>query len=292
VSFVTSIATGIVTVALMDQAPASIPQTIQRVVERTVEKITPVINNKPGVVSKETTVVVKEDDLITASIEKNGQSLVRLRRESGTSLSEGEEAATFIGLGVLLPGDVIATDASILSSSGNYTALFVNGNRATLKRLETPKGVATALLGFTSLQETSSTTRGLLAPHPVTFADTSALKLGQSVISLSGRERNTVAVGILSSLEYGAPQTRTGEKKAPTDQKTPTGGLAALATTISPGDISPGSPLVNIFGELLGVSVKDGSSGVIFIPANLIAEELVAATSKTTTPATTGTPAQ
>lgn len=293
VSFVTSIATGIVTVALVDQAPASIPQTIQRVVERTVEKITPVINNKPGAVSKETTVVVKEDDLITASIEKNGQSLVRLRRENDASGIEGEgTTTTFVGLGVLLPGDVIATDPSLLSASGNYTALFANGATAVLKRLETPKGAATALFSFASLEETSSTTHAFLAPRPVTFADTSALKLGQSVISLSGRERNAVAIGILSSLEYGAPKSGKGEKKAGTEQKTPTGVLAALATTISPGDISPGNPLVNIFGELVGLSVKDGSSGMVFIPGNFIADELAAVASKTTAPATAGTPAQ
>ena len=292
VSFVTSIATGIVTVALMDQAPTSIQQTIQRVVERTVEKITPAMNSKPGSVSKETTVVVKEDDLITASIEKNGQSLVRLRRESDASSGEGEGTTMFVGLGVLLPGDVIATDASLLSSSGGYTALFANGSTALLKRLETPKGSATALFGFTSLEGTSSTTHAFLAPHPATFADTSALKLGQSVISLSGRERNAVAIGILSSLEYVAPQSVKGEKKAGATEKSTAGALAALATTISSADSSPGSPLFNIFGELVGLSVKDADSGLIFIPANLIADELAAAASKTSIPPAPAAPAQ
>ena len=56
-SFITSIATGIVTVTLMQQAPASITVPINRVVRETVEKIVPV----PG---KETiqTVVIKEEE--------------------------------------------------------------------------------------------------------------------------------------------------------------------------------------------------------------------------------------
>jgi len=80
VSFVTSIATGIVTVTLMDQAPPAITQTINRVVERTVEKVVPDKSQGANVITKEVTVVVKEDDLITDSIEKNSKSVVRIKK--------------------------------------------------------------------------------------------------------------------------------------------------------------------------------------------------------------------
>ena len=68
VSFVTSIATGIVTVSLMDQAPPAIAQTVNRIVERTVEKAVPLGQAASTVVTTEKTVVVKESDLIVQAV--------------------------------------------------------------------------------------------------------------------------------------------------------------------------------------------------------------------------------
>ena len=68
VSFVTSIATGIITVTLMNQVPPAVTQTLNRVVERTVERVVPDKSQGASVITKEVTIVVKEDDLITDSI--------------------------------------------------------------------------------------------------------------------------------------------------------------------------------------------------------------------------------
>ena len=71
VSFVTSIATGIVTVSLMGQAPPSIAQSVNRIVERTVEKVIPAGQTASTVITREKTVVVKESDLISEAVERS-----------------------------------------------------------------------------------------------------------------------------------------------------------------------------------------------------------------------------
>lgn len=48
ITFVVSIATGIVTVSLMNQAPKAIPQTINNVIQRTIEKVTTVTEPSPS----------------------------------------------------------------------------------------------------------------------------------------------------------------------------------------------------------------------------------------------------
>jgi hypothetical protein len=48
VSFVASMATGIVVVTLMQQSPEPVAQTITKVIERTIEKVTPTFVDKPG----------------------------------------------------------------------------------------------------------------------------------------------------------------------------------------------------------------------------------------------------
>src|SRR4051812_22400263 len=76
VSFVTSIATGIVTVSLMNQAPPSISRTINQIVERTVETVA--APSLPAAVATEHTVVVKEDDLTAQSIAGVQKAMIRI----------------------------------------------------------------------------------------------------------------------------------------------------------------------------------------------------------------------
>src|SRR6185295_7245035 len=76
-SFVTSIATGITTVTLMQQAPDSITVPVNRVIRQTVEKIQQV----EGKTTMQT-VVVKEEDLVVDAISKNQSAVFALSKGS------------------------------------------------------------------------------------------------------------------------------------------------------------------------------------------------------------------
>src|SRR3990167_7793476 len=82
-SFITSIATGITTVTLMQQAPSSVTIPINRVVRETVEKIVPV----PGKNTVQT-IVIKEEDLVVDAIAKNKSAVFTITKEKQDLLED------------------------------------------------------------------------------------------------------------------------------------------------------------------------------------------------------------
>ncbi len=107
-SFVTSIATGITTVTLMQQAPASVTVPINRVVRETVEKIVPAP-------SKNTvqTIVVKEEDLVVDAIAKNKSALFTITKEAQDVDGKSIEVDAGLGFAISKEGLIVA-DGSLV----------------------------------------------------------------------------------------------------------------------------------------------------------------------------------
>ena len=113
-SFVTSIATGITTVTLMQQAPSSVTVPINRIVRQTVEKIVPA-EGKPTV----QTVVIKEEDLVVDAIAKNQSAIFSITKEIKDT--NGQTIETSAGQGFVASTDgIIVADASLVFESGVY----------------------------------------------------------------------------------------------------------------------------------------------------------------------------
>jgi len=251
VSFVTSIATGIVTVTLLDQAPPEITQTINRVVERTVEKITPEIGSQAAA-AKEVTVVVKDEDLITDSIEKNKGTLVRIL---ATPENLPEVSPDVVALGTVIDKEGhAAVPRSIFAEGMRYSAVLASGNEVSFKILNLSSTSSVALLEFAKIDSSQSA---------LTFPKSVSLKLGQTVIAISGLTRTAVAIGIVSGLEMGEGKDATSTV------------VSMIDTNINPRDALPGSPLLNIFGEAIGIrAVSLPETGTAYIPITIVLQEM------------------
>ncbi|MBP9668899.1 MAG: serine protease [Candidatus Pacebacteria bacterium] len=182
VSFVTSIATGIVTVSLMDQAPPVIPQTINRVVERTVERVVPQeAQTATTVITQEKTVTVKETDLIAQAVARVRASVVRLHE-----YSEGV-AGPFLSRAIVVADGYLVAQASGLTIGSLY-GVPLGDQVATAKVL--------AIDGARNLALLEADTKILT---PAAFG-TSQVTLGQSVVAISGISGVKVASGIITAL--------------------------------------------------------------------------------------------
>lgn len=233
VSFVTSIATGIMTTSLLQQAPVEVTKTINQVVERTIQTVTPSGGILPT--REVTTVVVKEEDQILSAISKNSKSIVRVNERTGL----GEEF--FYGIGVVVSSEgLIATVRSPIHYDSAYFGIDSDGNSFTLVPIL--PGRESNFITFKVKPEDSKkiniTQASFSAPDPL---------LGQSIISVGGSRVNAVSVGRIVSLNI----------KDSTVGTTTTKYLSSIETDISPTkDIVSGSPLFNLSGDIVGIQAN------------------------------------
>lgn len=264
VSFVTSIATGIVTVALMDQAPAGVTQTINRVVERTIEKVVtpPTSGNTAAVVTRET-VVVKEDDKIVESVDKNKDSVVRIYTNT-----RDPDDRIFIGLGTIISAQgLVATGDVFADLQGKYI-ISTNDNKFYPVQI-LPKRQNGQVYFLKVIKEDGDTTTFI----PVSFADSNSLKLGQTIIAWGGNARNSVSTGIISSLidVQGKLSEATTTNATST---TPSREIIGINTNTNLLDSISGGPLLNLYGEIVGIRISPNiSSQYNFLPANILKQE-------------------
>ncbi len=111
VCFVVSIATGIVTVSLMQQVPKSVPQTINRVIERTINNVT-----STPVDNKEDTTIVADSNAVVEIYMPNDPSIVGADRVA-------------LGTGVIISDvGLVLVENSILGSSGTVYQIMLEKN--------------------------------------------------------------------------------------------------------------------------------------------------------------------
>ncbi len=224
VSFVTSIATGIVTVSLMSQVPTSVTRTINQIVERTVQTVAP---SKEGaaVATIEKTVVVKDDDLTAQSIASVQKSIIRV-------FAKGSDDLLARGVIVDSKGGALTDRAALNASAAvSFEALLPNGKRVPLT-ISNANAKATTSLVLVDLAVGTSTSLSAAS-----FADVSKLHLGQSVMRIGGKGQDTVGGGVIASLPD------------PTDKN------AVIEASVPSS--TAGSVLITLFGEIVGITTAE-----------------------------------
>lgn len=175
-SFITSIATGITTVTLMQQAPASFTVPVNRVIQQTVEKIQQV-EGKTTV----QTVVVKEEDLVVDALEKNKSAVFSITR-NGQDL-EGNSIEVSAGRGFAVSRDgIIAADALLVPSDRVYYATGGGGKfKADFLSVDEAGGFS-----FLKIGEAVSGTDKFILTVP-TSGDLGKMKTGQKILVLGSK---------------------------------------------------------------------------------------------------------
>lgn len=225
VSFVTSIATGITTVALLEQVPPTITSSVSRVIQNTVEKTIETGGGKQ-------TVVVKEDDLIVDAIAENQKSLVLIRENVGGT--PGVALAT---------GFVVSKDGLVVTDSARiwgYTQFAISVGTETY-----PAEVAVydpAGFAVLRIKQAVDTLGGFKSFVPVTFA-ASAVRPGQTIIAAGLTEAATlrIAKGIVTRADQAEPFT----------------------VSFSSGVPTAGSILIDTGGEATGIALGAGETRVV-----------------------------
>ena len=267
-SFVAAIATGIVTVTLLDQAPPGITQTINRVVEKTIERVVPDVRVKE--------VAPREEQAVASAIAGALPSLVAVYAFDESDIARGEQqlgpalattsasgessmvsdlsaavasttlqtasvhdagtpAGSLRGSGfVVSDRGVVATSNQILDGLGSKLLLvFDSGLRVSAHRIVHDEVSGVALL----LIEKPHASLPLVPLHLAT----DGVGLGKTVIVPTlGSGLNTVTLGIISGYRGATAST-----------------TALIQTTILAGRTAIGGPLLDTRGNVLGVIVDE-----------------------------------
>ncbi len=236
VSFITSIATGIVTISLVDQAPPAITQSVSRVIRETVQNAVPaVISQTAGVVQLKPKDSAAQTPDLPQVISDAQQSLVQL-------YSTDPGAPMFLGLGVVLDtqGTVVA-DRDALGSLEEADATFINSSSTPMRIV-----IRDSASGLIYLSPIATSSNNTYVKAPIAPAHAA---IGESVIALAGKNALRIASGLVVALG-DIPSSK------------------VIFTDVSVDTIMKGSPIINTHGEFVGIStgVSRNQEPAAFMP--------------------------
>lgn len=170
-SFITSIATSITTVTLMQQAPPAITVPINRVIQQTVEKIQQVEGK-----TITQTVVIKEEDLVVDALAKNQSALFIITKDVADETGKLVEVS--VGRGFAVSQGMVVADATLVPDLGLYYVKNESGKFKADFLGADNKGFSFLKIGLPTDEKMK-----LAITLPV-VSDVSKMKVGQKILVL------------------------------------------------------------------------------------------------------------
>jgi S1-C subfamily serine protease len=260
VSFVTSLVTGVVTVSLINQAPAPFTQTINKVIE----KMVPVEIQQPAAPAPALIPVPSKEDAVVKAVKNVSPSVVSVVATKDIPVIEEYYISPFPGLmpDLQIPqyrqkgtekkevssgtGFFISKDGLLLTNKhvvedikADYSIIMNDSRKLEAKVLARDPFQDIAILKVSGDNFNS-----------IPLGDSDALEVGQTVIAIGnalGEFRNTVSVGIISGLHRSV--IARGSLSGPELLQE----LIQTDAAINPGN--SGGPLVDLSGRVIGINV-------------------------------------
>lgn len=225
VNFVVAIATGVMTVSLLDQAPTTVTQTVNRIVDHTIETVTTQVPSLGGTPQTPST-----EDLLTATISSNVSRTVTLKGSA-----DGEVLGR--GFYIFTARAVVVTQTLALPKK--LTVVFADGS--TMPAEVTREDTKLRIYTFT-------TDAALPTVVSADFAPSSTLKQGQSVISLGAD--GSATTGIITKISEEGVQTNLPALPASSVAMTLGGNIAGITgggalfipAEVMSASLTPGQP--------------------------------------------------
>lgn len=213
VNFVTSVATGILTVSLLDHTPAFVTQTINRVVERTIETVAAAA---PAAIIQAP--APSNQDLVMAAIGATATRAVAIYAlETGTS-------TPFISVGTYLPKSRVVATAAQDALPKEALIEFPGGVYISASLAHQGGGIA--IYGFAdSASLPKAAAPSLVAP--------SSLKLGETVLAIGAD--GSASTGIVARVSEDGIHTTLPDIGAGSAAVDLSGNLIGLGAGVTPG---------------------------------------------------------
>jgi len=195
VSFVSSVATSIMIVALLTDSTPAVSRTITNVIEKTIEKVV-TGTTTPIYVKPTPAPILSESEKVINAVQDNLSKIVIIRSKD----KEGESATSTskLGIGTIVSSDgIIATDSSI---AGERTEFIINiGDK--YRRAKKVYSNDALHLVFIKAEDPIKDDKNtaVITFSPVAYY-TGETKLGQSVVILGGENGKSIMKDILTDI--------------------------------------------------------------------------------------------